>query len=179
MVRWYNGLKKLQTVHIEQYSDALKYANSDSQIFLSRNSSKEEIINAINNIYAIHQNRGKEQGIRDDISRLAQGLKEINYYPWTECGWWLDQTFPEYSSPTETTLDGVCRLDLDNLLEVTINNNSGYSDNEVIDIIRKEFVPLTINLNIIIIKPHIITWFDIKNTYRIKFGTFKFGEVIQ
>ena len=178
LVKWENKLYALKNIEISGGKPSLKFANEDCQIFISPNASDDKIINAIKDYFNIHERRGTAAGIIEDIKRLTNDDgATVTYKNYNQCGWFLDVTFPEYNNATQLGLESTCFLDLDNLLIIKYKNKSGYSDKEVSRIIREEFIPRVINIREIVSKPHIIKYGETKNGFKIKFGTFKFGEI--
>lgn len=179
---WRAELKTLLTMFFKGKT-GLKYANSDLQLFLSTKSTDLEIQQSVRNYFKIHKERGTVPGIVKDLKRLVRDPGAIvKFFPFDKVGWWFDETFPEYDDDGRHNLINTnVYYDLDNMVELIFCNNSGFSDKEVQRIIRDEFIPVVINIRIIITKPHTVKWGEPDSFYNpnyLKFGLFKFGEQI-
>jgi hypothetical protein len=179
MLKWSVELKKLLTYKVVGDEGSLKYANSDLQLFISPKTSPAKIKEAVNNFYNIHDARGTFEGIKADIKRLNnQEEAELKYERGENCGWILDHTYPDYSLEGYYNIKSNTYLDLDNLLDITLKNKSGYDLAYFKRIIRQEFIPLVINIRLNITRPHTIMWGEVVNGFKNKFGLYKFGDLI-
>jgi len=95
----------------------------------------------------IHQKRGSNLGLIPDIKRLCNSTAiSVAHHGQLECGWINGETSPGfYTGLTYNPELSLSYLGLDNMLDITIDNQSGRGDAEVKAIIRKEFVPLKEN----------------------------------
>lgn len=179
MAKWHSRVKKLPNYKLNGDKISLKFANSDLQLFLSSKTTGSNIISCIKNYFTIHKQRGTQEGIEKDIERYIydEGTR-VTYYNWEQCGWYLDVTYPEHNAEGGTYNSNTF-LELDNMLDIVFFNNSGISDSEVLKVIKEEFIPVTINTRILIIRPHCIKWGEAVGGVALKFGAFKFGTPIK
>lgn len=179
MLKWSIGLKKLLTYKVVGDQGSLKYANSDLQLFLSSKLPAAKIKESVNNFFNIHNLRGTLEGIKADIKRFNNEEEaELKYDGVENCGWILDYTYPDYSLEGFYNVKSNVQLDLDNILDITVKNKSGYSLEYFKKTIRQEFVPLVVNVRFNIVRPHTVMWGEIINGFKNKFGLYKFGDII-
>lgn len=176
---WQNEVKKLPE-YFRSGFPGFKYANEDLQLHISENATKEELQSAVMNSFQIHRERGTTPGILKDIKRLTNDKHAtIQFYPYSQCGWIIGETFPEYNAAGRIGKDTNVRIGLDNMLDVVFCNHSLKKDDEIIRIIRDEFIPLMINVRVFVNRPHVIAFgepISLNSPHRIKWGTFKFGQ---
>jgi hypothetical protein len=179
-VKWQIENQKLLSSR-KEYKSGIKYVNEDLQLFLYKDATNDEISNTYLNNFQIHQKRGTLNGIIDDIKRLTNDSKaNIKYFNEDQCGWWNGITFPGYDNEGNNNLYYTnCYIDLDKLIEITLENHSGFSDSDLTQIITKEFIPTNISLRLIIVKPDTINFGDYIHHFKLKFRTHKYGEIIK
>lgn len=157
-----------------------KYANDDLQLFINPKKSNDEFITAIKNNFDIHSRRGTLKGISDDVKRFSfDDNAVVEYFNYNECGWILDVTYPEYDNDEDVSWFTNCFIGLDNMLNITIRNKTSYNDTEFMNIIKREFISLNKNVRFFIFKEHVVMFNEIVNGYKVQFGIFKFGEIIE
>lgn len=180
IVRVQNKLKKLP-LYVQSGFPGFKFANSDMQLFISENATQQDLKTALYNTLSIHRERGTVPGILKDIKRLTNDKKAVlKYYPYYECGWIIGKTYPMYNAAGKRSPNTNVRIGLDNMLEISFCNRSLYTDKRIKEIIREQLVPLVINVRVILNLPHVVAFgepIDNFSSTRVKFGTFKFGEI--
>lgn len=159
---------------------SLRYANSDLQLHLSLNSKPNVVKQAIQDAYIIHKERGTIPGIVKDLRRLTgDNSAYVIYYGYEDCGWWVDYTYPEYNSAGKVGNNTNVYYDLYNMLDLVFCNHSGLTDEELKKLIRREIVPINIDVRFLISTTHTIKWgepYDYISADTLQFGVFIFGQ---
>lgn len=173
MRKWELKFEQLLGYRLKGGKVSRHYANKDLQLFINNKASDHVLVESIKNRYAIHKKRGTYEGVIEDIKRLSgDDNLTTEFLPMDEVGWIMNETFPDDNNDYFNN----CYLGLDNMLNVIVRNKSGLTDREFIGIIRADFVPLTINIRILILKSRYITWGEPHNG-SLLFGTFQYGYI--
>lgn len=161
---------------------ALKYANSDLQLHISFDAKPDEVKQAIKDTFIIHRERGTLPGIVKDLRRLTGDPKAyIIYYGYEECGWWTDYTYPEYNGVGKVAINSNGYFDLYNMLDLVFCNHSGRSDDEVIELLRNEIVPINVDVRFLVSKIRTIKFgepYNFTDPATLQFGVFVFNQQV-
>lgn len=161
---------------------ALKYANSDLQLFVGTGASPETIKRSIQETFIIHRERGTLPGIVKDLRRLTGDPSAyIIYYGYEDSGWWADYTYPEYNGVGKVAINTNVYFDLYNMMDIIFCNHSGYSDKEVLRILRKEIIPANIDVRFLISKIRSIKWgepYNFSTSDVLQFGVFIYNQQV-
>ena len=90
------------------------------------------------NRYGLHAARGTEAQAVLDVKRLSgDTTASVSFQTEEQTGWWLEGTFPEIDRTF---------LDAGAMAEVTMENKSGKTDNELQGLIRREVLPVSVTV---------------------------------
>lgn len=171
---------KLSSYVVDSKKASLQYANSDMQLFISLNATPNEVKQSIKDAYLIHKKRGTVPGIVEDLRRLTgDSSAYIIYYGYEDCGWWIDYTYPEYNTVGKVANNTNVYYDLYNMMDIVFCNHSGRTDEELKKIIRKELIPVNLEVRFLISETHSVKWgepYDYLSSESLQFGVFVYGE---
>ena len=124
----------------------LKQLAKSWKIFLSGYETDAEILALIANVYQIHQARGTQLGIEDEVGRLANAHADVLLFGEQEVGWWADITYPDIDNqglyrPIYALTFGDAG---DYYFLQIIMNNRYLTEEKLEQIIRGELVPYNV-----------------------------------
>lgn len=147
----------------------LKQSARELFLFLSGEEAERETQWIVENHETIHQQRGSMLGLRNDLYRATRDkYLTIEEVPADECGWWLDETFPQISPAGAVEKSATASfLDCENQINVNVADNSGaYTEEQLNDIISKYLIPAHTVCNVVY--KYIPSWrVPIDTTYEI------------
>jgi len=128
----------------------LKEQAKSWKIFLSGYETDAEILTLLAKVYEIHQARGSQPAVQDEVSRLANARADVLLFGEQEVGWWADITYPDI------TADGLYRPryaltygDVGDYYFLQIIMNNRYIGEEDLEkLIRDELIPYNVTCHI-------------------------------
>ena len=140
-----SGMPKTE---IESIYAAQKTCN-DWKLFYSGKETLSQLIVYFAAVFTTHKNRGTTAAILTDVGNLTNCTPTKTQYGPDQCGWISDVTSPGFSPDLSEYGDqnnDATFSNCDNLLLLSYVNNGYRSAKDVTKIIRREFVPLEMNL---------------------------------
>lgn len=122
-------------------------------IFPANGASDAEVLGYIAQVFDIHEERGTQDGIEADITRLLNSAPTVAFKE--DIQWYLGVTFPDQTdyvgAPSESAGDGDGTADdgnlnilcygIDSAIIVQYTNDTHRTNNEIANIILRHFIP--------------------------------------
>ena len=124
----------------------------ETHLLISFNESDSVLQAAINNTLAIHQARGREDGILADVKRITNDPSAtIEYFSGEDTGWWLEKTYADLDEDGTVDLsETVTALDNTAFLRIHADNNARRTDADIVTKCQREIIPINIASEIIL-----------------------------